>query len=48
MPESGTGEPSQGRCVGVAAKRGQAYAKWRRSRRRGAFVKQVGRDELGT
>jgi predicted methyltransferase MtxX (methanogen marker protein 4) len=42
MPESGTDEPSQGRCVGVAAKGGQPYAKWKRSRRCGAFVGMVG------
>lgn len=45
MPESGAGEPSQGRCNGVAVKRGQAYARWKRSRRCGAFVKVVGRGQ---
>ena len=43
MPESGTDEPSLGRCVGVAAKGGQSYAKWKRSRRCGAFVGVIGR-----
>ena len=42
MPESGVDEPSQGRCVGVAAKGGQPGAKWKRSRRCGVFVRLVG------
>ena len=46
MPESGAGEPSQDRCDGVAAKGGQAYAKWKRSRRYGAFVRMVRQGQI--
>lgn len=36
------GEPSQGRCDGVAVKGGQRYARWKRSRRCGAFGRAAG------
>jgi hypothetical protein len=45
MPESGTGEPSRDRFVGVVAKGGQPDAKRKRSRRRGAFVRAVGQGQ---